>query len=349
MRKLRPPEITHADPPMRRTPRDRLLVTLLATGAVAVGCSRLTQPDWTLIQPSSAGTGAFHAGGAAGEATGGSFTPADGGEGGATNGGVGGEAGETNGGSAGKAGGAGTNPGGNAGTSGAGGTGGNAGTGSGGTSGSAGMAGNAGSGSAGAPPCTGTPSAVGDALVLFAGPAGASGARGGRAGLDAACEAERVKLNLTQTVTHAFITISGTDFIAQWGATVPGFQDVPKGRRIVGPTGIQVASSLVDLVDGSIEQSLECAKVFPVGTGSWISGNSASCDAVPPVCGKFETPEDTCNGWTLGTYDPLVQARFGSTTLTDNRWLTVATRNAPFLREACDVATDRTLCLAYTP
>jgi hypothetical protein len=211
------------------------------------------------------------------------------------------------------------------------------------------MAGNAGSGSAGAPPCTGTPSAVGDALVLFAGPTGASGARGGRTGLDAACEAERVRLNLPQTVTHAFITISGTDFIAQWGATVPGFEDVPKGRRIVGPTGIQVASSLVDLVDGSIEQSLECAKVFPVGTGSWLSGNTLACDAAPSVCGKFETLDDTCNGWTFGTYDPITQARFGSTILTDNRWLTVATRAAPFLRESCDVATDRILCLAYTP
>ncbi len=285
--------------------------------------------------------------------TGGSSTQPPGGEAGETNGGTSGEAGETNGGTAGKAGGAGSSAGGtggSAGTSGAGGTGGNAGTGGGGgTGGSAGMAGNAGSGSAGAPPCTGTASAVGDALVLFAGPAGASGARGGRSGLDAACETERVKLNLTQTVTHAFITISGTDFIAQWGATVPGFQDVPKGRRVVGPTGIQVASSLVDLVDGSIEQSLECAKVFPVGTGSWLSGNTLACDAVPPVCGKFETADDTCNGWTLGTYDPITQARFGSTTLTDNRWLTVATRNAPFLRESCDVATDRILCLAYTP
>lgn len=215
------------------------------------------------------------------------------------------------------------------------------------------MGGSAGTGSAGAPPCTGTPGAVGNALVLFAGPGGASGARGGRAGLDAACEAERVKLNLTQTTTHAFITIAANDFVGQWGGPNQYYQNLPLDRRVVGPTGIQVATSFADLVDGSIEQSLECAKVFPIGTNSWLTGNRTTCDQPVPggpyVCGQFSAPEDACNGWTFGTYDPIVQARFGSTTLTDNRWLTVATTTAPFLRESCDVATEPILCLAYTP
>jgi hypothetical protein len=339
---------------MRRIFRDRLLVGLLSTATVAVGCSRLTAPDWGLIPLDTAGTstGATDAGGAAaGEATGGVAGTA------------GGEAGETSGGEAGAS--DGKPSGGKAGSSGTAGAGGSAGmggvagsgmggvAGSGGTGGASGSAGMAGTtGSAGAPPCTGTPGAIGDAMVLFAGPAAASAARGGRAGLDATCEAERVKLNLTQTTTHAFITVADKDSIA----SLPDkFPDLPKvGRRVVGPTGIQLATSFSDLIDGTIEQSLECAKVFPVGTKAWLTGNDhLNCSKPvaegPFVCGGFSSPQDTCNGWTFGTYDAIVQARFGSTTLNDGRWLTVATSTAPFLRESCDVATDPILCLAYTP
>jgi hypothetical protein len=66
------------------------------------------------------------------------------------------------------------------------------------------------------------------------------------------------------------------------------------------------------------------------------------------VCGLYASPEDTCNGWTLSGYDPLVQARFGSTRSNDATWLTLQT-TALNLRESCDVATEPTLCLAYTP
>jgi hypothetical protein len=192
-----------------------------------------------------------------------------------------------------------------------------------------------------------------DALVLFAGPAAASGARGGRASMDAACQAERVKLGLTHTTTHAFITIAINDFIGQWGGPNQYYQDLPLDRRVVGPTGIQLATTFGDLIDGSIEQSLVCAKVFPAATRYWLTGNGTACAAAPvigapPICGQFSSAEETCNGWTLGTYDPLIQARYGSTTLADSRWLTVATPMLN-LRESCDIATDPILCLAYTP
>jgi hypothetical protein len=345
---------------MRRTSRDRWLVGLLSAGAAAVGCSRLTAPDWGLIPLNQAGTstGATDTGGAgAGEATGGtSETVLGGAAGEETSGGEGGAAGgaEVTGGSASKGGGGGVaGSGGNGGTGngGVGGVGGVGGmAGGGGIGGGAGMAGS--TGVAGAPPCAGTPGPLGNALVLFAGPAAASGARGGRAALDTACEAERVELKLTQTKTHAFITVAVNDFIGQWGTVSQYYQELPLDRRVVGPTGIELATSFADLVDGSIEQSLECAKVFPVGTTHWLTGNSVTCAQPiangPYVCGQFGAVEDVCNGWTFGTYDPIVQARYGSTIYADNRWLTVATPTLN-LRESCDVATDPILCLAYTP
>jgi hypothetical protein len=120
----------------------------------------------------------------------------------------------------------------------------------------------------------------------------------------------------------------------------------------VGPTGIQLATTFPDLIDGTIEQSLVCAKVFPASVRYWLSGNNKTCqkptDTGPQVCGQFSTPEDTCSGWTLGTYDPVIQARYGSTTLAGENWLTVETTMLN-LRESCDVATDPILCLAYTP
>ena len=356
LRERRAPEITHRVSFMRHNFRERLLVVVLGSGAVAVGCSRLTAPDWSLIPANAAGTstGATDAGGeaAAGGETGG--TPA-----------LGGTAGEASGGEAGAAGGGAEPAGGSAGTSGSGGRagsgngGGGAGNaggglggvaGSGGSSGSGGMAGT--TGSAGAPPCTGTPGSLDNTLVLFAGPAAASGARGGRTSMDAACEAERVKLGLTQTTTHAFITVAVNDFIGQWGGPNQYYQNLPMNRRVVGPTGIQLATTFGDLIDGTIEQSLVCAKVVPASTLYWLTGNATTCAQPiaggPFFCGQFSSAEETCSGWTLGTYDPIIQARYGSTTLADNRWLTVATTLLN-LRESCDVATDPILCLAYTP
>lgn len=356
---------------MRRTSRDRLLIGLLVGGATAVGCSRLTAPDWDLVvrETGGTGTGAADSGGSS---TGGSPDEPLAGQAGETSGGEGGMGG-ANGGNAGKAGsggggragaGGGGTFGGGAGTAGGGGTAGLGGTaGAGGTGGMSGTAGT--TGSAGAPPCTGTPGPIDDALVLFGGPRGTSGARGGRAGLDAACEAERVKLMLPQTTSHAFITISATDFIANWGpegANLTNGQhlDLPVSRRVVGPTGIQIAPSFARLIqEGGIQQSLECAKVFTTGTEFWLSGNgrpqggSTSCvpftvGGTPAVCGWFGGAEDTCNAWTFGTSDTDVQARYGSTIFTDKRFFAFADRPRD-RKKTCDIATDPILCLAYTP
>jgi len=351
---------------MRRISRDRLVVGLLGVAAVVGGCSRLTAVDWTLIPASSEGnTGATNAGGAAGEPTGGAPNPS-GGESGAANGGESGESGAAGqSGAGGETGGTfgtgGTGGGGNGGLAGQGGksgnagTGGNGGTSGGGTGGTGGTAGSTGTG--GIPPCTGTPGPLTDAMVLFAGPAKPTAARGGRVGLDADCEAERVRLGLTQTKTHAFITIDASDFIAGWTTKFPDLPANPgtKDERIVGPTGIEIASSWKQLLQAGAEQSMICAKVLPSDAFWWLSGSNFNGMMAnvgePALFGQYGGPNETCNGWTSGVSDPVILARPGSAQYAGQLFLNAGTLNAqPFLLVSCDsTAVNPILCLAYTP
>lgn len=341
----------------------RTLVRLVAGCGVVLGCSRLTAPDWALIpaavphQPE----GGEDAGGAPPtQPDGGQAGALAGGEGGI--GGAGGEGGEATSGTSGSGG-----TGGKGGAGGSGGKGGSGGTG--GSGGSGGSGGTGGSGGSGGgqdhltpTPCTGSPGPLTDALVLFAGPAKPTAARGGRAGLDADCEAERVKLNLAQTTTHAFISISTTDALALWGlpdwAPTPDgrqFTDLPVHRRVVGPTGIEIAASWQELILGQAKNSLICGKVLPSDAFWWLGGNSLNgvspSAALPAVYGQPGGTPETCNGWTLGQHDPLIGARPGSAEYADRRMLAAAeTATMSFFYVACD-ATEASpiLCLAYTP
>ena len=344
---------------MRRNFRDRLLLGLLAS-STAVACSRLTAIDWSQIPAASTGgssVGGNAAGGAdAGESSGGKpDASAEAGAGGAA--GAAGAGGEASGGE-----GAVDQPpgmfiegsGGNAGSTG-GGTGGVAGTGGGG-----GMSGGGSGGDspAGCTPsaCTGTTGPLTNAMVLYAAPTKTNGARGGRTGMDAACETERVRRGLTQTTTRAFISIDPTsDFIANWqppeGSGI--VSNLPLNQRIVGPTGIEIATRWADLVDGSIEQSLVCAKVVPDGTDWWLAGNQVSCAFSAgtgiTTCGVCGTLLDTCKGWTLGDHDQATFARPGSAVCNDGHFLSAADTKTAFIRVSCDKASQPSLCLAYTP
>jgi hypothetical protein len=355
--------MSHVDKPgqillMRRSSRDRLLVNLLGLCTVVVGCSRLTAVDWGLIplaSGDSAGTTA-NGGAAAGDETGGApdVTPsagasgeASGGDGGA--GGQGGESSDVIGGTVGVSGGG---HGGNAGTT----SGGTAGTGAGnGGSSGGGTAGTAGGMSDDPTPCTGTTGPLTSAMVLFKGPAKPTAARGGRAGLDADCEAERVKLGLAQTKTHAFISVDDTDYLANWG-TPQWFQDLPQAQRIVGPTGMLIATSWNDLLLGKpIEQSLICAAVLPADAYWWLSGNTYAGKSSPPgspdLFGQFAGAPGSCNGWTLGVSDINVIARPGAAEFNGPRMLAAATPNTDkSVWIPCgDTAAAPILCLAYTP
>jgi len=183
--------------------------------------------------------------------------------------------------------------------------------------------------------------------VLFDGGPGTP-PRGGRAGLDARCETARAALGLAQTVTHAFITVSDLDSIARFPETFP---DLPAFNRIVGPTGIRIANSFADLIDGQIEQSMVCAGVVADSVKSWLSGSPYACKVEPTgqQCGQFGGPQLTCEGWTLDdSFGTDVQAQHGLTTSVRAAWFSAAVENLPFLRVSC-AESDNILCIAYTP
>jgi hypothetical protein len=335
--------------------RDRLLVQVLGGLVLVLGCSRLTAVNWDLIQPDDegeGGAGATDSGGTAGVPSGGNPIGGSVNEGGAPSGGEGGEGGE-----------AGSEDGGSGGNAGFGGFGGFAGFGgfggstAGGTGGDGGggMAGTAGTGIGGGlstdpDPCTGTPSTVvAEDLVLFDGGQGKPNtARGGRAGLDAACATALAKLSLPQTQAHAFITVSSTDSINFWTTGI--YLDISKTARVVGPTGIQLAPDFATLIGGPLQQSLACAGVTSASDRTWLTG-AWTCSSTPPIaCFQPSDGNDNCNGWTFAEYSPLIQARYGYTIYKDPRWAQGDSVAKPaFAKVACNAATDNVLCMAYTP
>jgi hypothetical protein len=199
-------------------------------------------------------------------------------------------------------------------------------------------------------------------LVLFATPAKPTAARGGRAGLDADCEATRATLGLKQTKSHAFITVSSDDCIANWiNADKLVFSDLPfdkdkKTPAVVGPTGIEIAPSLTSLIQGTVERSLVCAQVLPSNSEFWLSGSSPIGIPDPItqvyVYGQFSLPDDNCTGWNSGVHDPVIRGRPGSAIYADQRLLCAAQTptQVSFLYIQCDTTSDSpVLCLAYTP
>jgi hypothetical protein len=166
--------------------------------------------------------------------------------------------------------------------------------------------------------------------------------------LDAACEAALAKLSLPQTKTHAFVTVDGADSISLW--TDSWYPDIAKDARVVGPTGIRLAPNFATLIGGQpLEQSLACAAVTSAVDRTWLTGAWQCTSVLPIVCFFAPDGRDNCNGWTVGSYEPEVQARYGYTIYKDMRWAQGDSYTQPFAKVACNVATDNVLCMAYTP
>lgn len=108
---------------------------------------------------------------------------------------------------------------------------------------------------------------------------------------------------------RAFISISTTDYIA----IMPGQYSVPTNRKIVGPTGITVASDWYDLLDGSILVDLESASV---ASNKWWSGSDENGNYLKnDAC----TACNTCSSWTDGTNGS--DGESGTTNKTDGTWI----------------------------
>jgi chitodextrinase len=114
---------------------------------------------------------------------------------------------------------------------------------------------------------------------------------------------------------RTFISITSSDDIAR----MPANFGVPTNKRIIGPTGTQIADNWFDLLDGSIDTDLQSAGI---SSSYWWSGsNSGGTFMSSAVCASC----NTCSGWTDGTNASLgIAARHNRT---DSTWINDGTRN----------------------
>ncbi len=129
---------------------------------------------------------------------------------------------------------------------------------------------------------------------------------GGRAGVDAICQASG-KRPAGYANVRAFISVNAGDSIAN----MPGNYGIPTNVPIVGPNGTELAANWADLLDGSIAASLQAAGIG--GASLWWSGSNPD--------GSLGTTlgSDSCAGWTDN--GPSVRALSGDVTQADGRWL----------------------------
>jgi hypothetical protein len=127
----------------------------------------------------------------------------------------------------------------------------------------------------------------------------------GRVTADQWCENAYVALYSSEFPgdhNHALISFTNEDSVANMTAEF----NVPEDRPIVGPTTeeVVIAPDWADLLDGSIEETLETAGVVTV---PWWSGSTAD--------GSLAA--DSCDGWTDGSVTGVV----GSHSATDSSWI----------------------------
>jgi hypothetical protein len=272
-----------------------------------VGCTTLTQVDWSRIPAEEATAGSAGSGGGGGTGNDSAGQPSSGGaeggqlgnggeggvsQGGAATGGEGAEAGAESGGSV------------NGGSGGAGGAGGTGGGGaSGGGVGGTGVSGGGNGGSGGSdtvsPKCSTYPAKPAQInltgkLVLFDGGAQAAGVEwGGRDGLDAKCAAAAPAAGVNKQQFRAFISAQADEDLSS--GVLNNFiskYNIPTNGTVVSPFGITMASSVGDIT--SFNLSLICAGVVHEDVTAWISGvkEGGASDATYN-CGNFTQREDS--------------------------------------------------------
>ncbi len=163
-----------------------------------------------------------------------------------------------------------------------------------------------------------------DRLVIFDG-GGVTGAIGGRSGADVLCgqAAQSTPGVPLAAKTRALISVSADDEIRDF----PVAFGVPTDRMITGPNWQVIADDWADLLDGSIDQSLDAAGA-QTATGFWYTGSLDD--------GSVATT--TCSGWTHGS--ALFGGRYGSTQSTSGSWMSIS--NA-----TCGTSSYHVLCLAW--
>lgn len=163
-------------------------------------------------------------------------------------------------------------------------------------------------------------------VYMFSG-GGKAGAMGGRAGADGLCSAAVTSYSFPYTGTAAFISVSADDEIRD----MPALYSVPIDRPIVGPTGIRIADSWADLLDGTIQVRLGLAGLdLPNGAYGYYTG-STTAGAVT---------SKTCTSWTAAY--TMFDGTYGTDYAADKGWISMA-------EATCGSANYHVLCLGYEP
>jgi hypothetical protein len=160
-------------------------------------------------------------------------------------------------------------------------------------------------------------------VYLFDG-GGSDDALGGRAGADLMCATAVTGYpSIPSTHVRAFISVDAGDEIRD----LPANYGVPAGTRILSPTGVKIADTWADLLDGDIDQSLADAGVLTTASW-WYSGSTADGSLHP----------NNCVGWTHPNL--LLGGRYGTNQFTDDRWITNSDAT-------CGLSNYHVLCVAW--
>ncbi|TAN41309.1 MAG: collagen-like protein [Nitrospirae bacterium] len=160
-------------------------------------------------------------------------------------------------------------------------------------------------------------------IILYRHETTYNGNLGGRAGANTKCIAS-VNKPAGYSNFAAFISVNATDTIAGRQA----FSGLDISRTIRSTNGTIIANNWADLLDGSIDVSLNAAGI----TGSyWNSGTKAD-----------GTLGETCSAWTVGVSGTGPLLDWGSESVTNTTWI-----YNPGSQDFCGDATSTLLCIAW--
>jgi hypothetical protein len=163
-------------------------------------------------------------------------------------------------------------------------------------------------------------------LVLYDSGQDGTGNLGGRSGANALCTANR-PAGFSNSV--AFLSVSATDTIAGRQA----FPGLNTSSEIRSPNGTVIANNWSDLLDGSIDVTLQFAGI-PLSTGFWWSG--ANADGTLGL---------TCSGWTSAVDAPSggsPAGDWGVSGQANSLWINPGNVDRTFCLDPSDV-----LCIAW--
>ncbi|RJX24625.1 MAG: hypothetical protein C4563_00055 [Desulfobulbus sp.] len=163
-------------------------------------------------------------------------------------------------------------------------------------------------------------------LVLYDSGQDGTGNLGGRSGANSLCPANRPA---GFSNSAAFLSVSATDTIAGRQA----FAGLDTALEIRSPNGTVIANNWADLLDGSIDVTLQVAGIA-LSTGFWWSGSNAN-----------GTLGLTCEGWTSAVDGPSggsPAGDWGVSSQANSLWINPGAVDRTYCHEPSDV-----LCIAW--